>query len=62
MTDNYAKINKLDEITGRMERAQTDFDTELAHATADDLLCEFLIFLGYKNLVDQFEKVPKWYA
>ncbi|MDA1029707.1 MAG: hypothetical protein O3B41_11745 [Bacteroidetes bacterium] len=31
------------------------------HQEADSILCEFLIKLGYGNVVDEYEKVEKWY-
>ena len=44
-------------------RVQVDNgDTEDAHVNADELLCEFLKKLGYEKLVDEYEKVDKWYA
>ena len=32
------------------------------HIEADFILCEFLEYLGYKELVDAFYDIPKWYA
>lgn len=32
------------------------------HITADDLLCETLRLLGYGELVDVYEQIPKWYS
>jgi hypothetical protein len=29
---------------------------------ADDILCNLLVSLGYKEVVDAWEEVPKWYA
>lgn len=37
-------------------------DTEASHSNADDVLCDFLIGLGHQDLVDEWRKVPKWYA
>lgn len=37
-------------------------DVESAHASADRILCELLIELGYGNVVEAWEEVPKWYA
>jgi len=37
-------------------------DTENAHSNADDLLCKFLIELGYKTIVAEYRKVEKWYS
>jgi len=37
-------------------------DTELDHRRADALLCMLLIHLGHKDVVEEFEKLHKWYA
>ena len=37
-------------------------DPERAHEYADELLCEILIKEGYKEVVDAFKDVYKWYA
>lgn len=39
-----------------------EVDTEAAHCDADDLLCALLRALGYGDVVDEYEKVDKWYA
>ena len=41
---------------------EVDGDEEDWHGRADRILCDFLSFLGYKELVDAFKEVPKWYA
>ena len=37
-------------------------DEEITHADADEILCEALRMLGHGDLVDEWERVPKWYA
>lgn len=37
-------------------------DPEVAHLKADDVLTELLESLGYQDVVDAYEQVPKWYA
>ncbi|KFI66075.1 hypothetical protein [Bifidobacterium cuniculi] len=37
-------------------------DQEEAHITADGILCEMLDRLGYSDVVDAYDGVPKWYA
>ena len=54
-------MNK-DDVIERMTELQNDTDTEDAHEKADDLLCQFLSSLGHKDLVEEFEKIHKWYA
>jgi len=41
---------------------QNSGDWEGAHANADRVLCELLKALGYADVVDEWEKVGKWYA
>lgn len=37
-------------------------DKEIAHLRADDLLCALLKELGYSEVVEAWERIPKWYA
>lgn len=37
-------------------------DQEAQHMQADAVLCELLEYLGYKEIVDMFDKIDKWYA
>jgi hypothetical protein len=38
-------------------------DSEKAHYEADQILCHFLIGLGYNDIVDAWLKIqPKWYS
>ncbi len=37
-------------------------DNETAHLEADQILLRLVRDLGYYNLADQFEAIPKWYA
>ena len=46
----------------KLREAQTTGDSEGAHSAADDVLCELLVSLGYKDVVDEWDKVDKWYA
>ena len=39
-----------------------DGDIEGLHAAADDILCEVLNILGYSDIVQAYDDVPKWYA
>jgi len=49
--------NKLKEIIKIGE-----YDPEEAHFRADKVLCEILKELGYGDIVELWEEVPKWYA
>jgi hypothetical protein len=37
-------------------------DTEVAHLHADEVLCQLLISLGYKDVVTAYHDIGKWYA
>ena len=50
------------EFIEKMQACVENSDTECAHADADDLLCELLTKLGYKDLVEKYHEVHKWYA
>lgn len=57
-------MNKHDEYLLKMKEIGEKYgnDEEVCHGLADDLLCQILIDLGYKEIADEFEKLPKWYA
>lgn len=46
----------------RLKAAQQNEDIESAHADADDVLCDLLLKLGYTKIVEEYNKVSKWYA
>lgn len=52
----------MDDYLKRMKQLQESGDIEVAHIEADDILCEVLLQLGYKELVDAFNDLAKWYA
>jgi len=56
MSKDYLQLMKDVKINTK------DGDTEDYHIAADKLLCELLIELGYKEVVDEFNKLGKWYA
>lgn len=37
-------------------------EPEVNHGDADDLLCEMLIDLGYKDIIAIYHRISKWYA
>ena len=55
MTNKDRWINELKSLQG-------EGDTECNHINADDILCDMLIELGYKDIVDEYNKIFKWYA
>ena len=46
-----------------MEKAVeiSEDNTEQGHVLADKVLRDFVADLGYKNLVEMYDKVDKWY-
>ena len=46
----------------QMRELTASRDTEVAHARADDLLCEYLRLLGKTEIVEAYDQVDKWYA
>jgi len=51
-----------DEAIERLQECQWNGDTEAAHGKADDVLCDLLLSLGYKDVVEEWDKVDKWYS
>ena len=37
-------------------------DIESDHVKADEILCNFLLSLGYDDVVQAYDNVDKWYA
>lgn len=59
---NKAEKDEIDAIVAKMEKANRTLDTEEGHIEADHILCVLLRKLGYGEVVDAWNKVPKWYA
>jgi len=58
-----AKVNEMrDFVIAELKKERRSRDTEDAHISADHLLCQFLTEIGETEMVEAFEKVPKWYA
>lgn len=51
-----------DEARVMMRKAIENDDQEIAHVQADIALCGLLLHLGYDDIVDDFNEMPKWYA
>ena len=51
-----------DEAIKRLKEEQDDGDIEGAHMNADAILCSLLSSLGYSDVVEEYEKISKWYA
>lgn len=46
----------------KLKNEQANGKTECAHINADNVLCELLTALGYSDVVEEYEKVDKWYS
>lgn len=46
----------------QLKAEQNNPDTEVAHGNADDLLCDLLKQFGLNRLVEEYNKIDKWYA
>ena len=57
-------LNRMaDEMVRQLRELQEKYgDPEFAHSEADSILCDLLIALGYDRVVQEWAKVPKWYA
>ena len=56
-------MTSFEDVIRRLKRQQSeDIDTEVAHQIADDIICEFLVSLGYEDVVAEYNLVGKWYA
>ncbi|WP_428945255.1 hypothetical protein ACQK5W_04025 [Pantoea sp. FN060301] len=51
-----------DEAINKLKVLQNLSDIEVAHANADDVICDLLISLGYEDVIFEYEKIDKWYA
>lgn len=52
-----------EEFSRRMRKIYDEcVGSELAHIMMDNLMCEVLKSLGYKEGVDIFQSMSKWYA
>lgn len=49
-------------IADQLKALQSNPDKEVAHNQADKILCDLLNWLGYDDVVKEFENLEKWYA
>jgi len=57
-----AEIEALANQCLRKLEEASDADPEIGHQDADEALCDLLTALGFEDVVDKFNKVPKYYA
>ena len=46
----------------KLRKLQKNKDIESAHCDADHVLCDLLETLGFKDVVQEYHKVKKWYS
>jgi len=51
----------IEEAVNKLKDLQNAEDPAQNHRDADNVLCEVLRFLGYHDLVTEWEKIYKWY-
>jgi predicted nucleotidyltransferase len=59
-----SKKMKIKEIKKKMIEIKESYsyDIEVGHQAADELLTELLILLGHQDIVDEYEKITKYYS
>ncbi len=60
--DQVQKNEIIQKLINLREQAEDKGDFEESHEEADKILCDLLISLGHKDIVDEYLKVPKWYS
>jgi hypothetical protein len=51
-----------EEAIEKLKQAINGNNPETDHRIADQVLCEFLTALGFADVVEEYNKVHKWYA
>lgn len=46
----------------KLRKLQKSNDTEVAHCSADTVLCDLLKTLGFEDVVHEYYQVDKWYS
>ena len=62
MTLTKKQLEFKQRIITKLKKEQGDGDLEQNHLNADRLLCELLEQLDCKDVVEEFNKVGKWYS
>lgn len=58
----WTETNDIETDWREMLKKAADMDRETGHRVADGVLCELLIEFGFEEVVNEFRKLPKWYA
>ena len=63
---NEREYKALKEAVAKLNEMKDGDDAEIAHGLAEDILCEYLVEIGAKELSDAFngacERVGFWYG
>jgi hypothetical protein len=51
-----------DEFIKELKELSNDNDIEISHITADNILCKILSLLDCDEIVEEYDKISKWYA
>lgn len=51
-----------DKFIKELKELSNDNDIEVSHITADNILCEILSLLDCDEIVEEYDKISKWYA
>jgi len=55
-------LDELESAKIQLKKVQGGIDEEYEHHRADEILCELLESLGLNDVVEEWDKVYKWYA
>ncbi len=53
---------RADRAIERLKSLQGSGDAEIAHSEADRVLIDLLLELNFDDVVEEWQKVDKWYA
>lgn len=56
------ELEVIAQVKRKLIKQQQNGDIEIAHCNADDYLCRLLIEFGLQDIVDEYNKIDKWYA
>ena len=57
------ELEYVGKLLRTMDRLNDDYyDKQGAHIEADEILCNLLEELGFKEVVRLYREIPKWYA
>lgn len=51
-----------EEAIKMLKACQSSPDIETAHEEADEIIAEFLVDAGYKEVAEAYDRVQKWYS